>query len=133
MVFTLSFEAFCERVRVYMGFALFKALLSGIIIAAVSEVTKRSAALGALIASLPIVSVLAMIWIWIETKDSARIADHAEATFWLVLPSLPMFLILPALLRHGVHFFIALGVSCAVTVVLYFVMIWGLKKFGIEL
>lgn len=115
-----------------MGFALFKALLSGLIIAAVSEVTKRSAAFGALIASLPIVSVLAMIWIWIETKDSARIADHAEATFWLVLPSLPMFLILPALLRHGVHFFIALGASCAVTVALYFIMVWVLKKFGMS-
>ncbi len=115
-----------------MGFALFKALLSGLIIAAVSEVTKRSAAFGALIASLPIVSVLAMIWIWIETKDSARIADHAEATFWLVLPSLPMFLILPALLRHGVHFFVALGASCAVTVALYFIMVWVLKKFGMS-
>ena len=115
-----------------MGFALFKALLSGLIIAAVSEVTKRSAAFGALIASLPIVSVLAMIWIWIETKDSARIADHAEATFWLVLPSLPMFLILPALLRHGVHFFIALGASCAITVALYFIMVWVLKKFGMS-
>lgn len=115
-----------------MGFALFKALLSGLIIAAVSEVTKRSAAFGALIASLPIVSVLAMIWIWIETKDSARIADHAEATFWLVLPSLPMFLILPALLRHGVHFFIALGASCALTVALYFIMVWVLKKFGMS-
>lgn len=115
-----------------MGFALFKALLSGLIIAAVSEVTKRSAAFGALIASLPIVSVLAMIWIWIETKDNARIADHAEATFWLVLPSLPMFLILPALLRHGLHFFIALGASCAVTVALYFIMVWVLKKFGMS-
>ena len=115
-----------------MGFALFKALLSGLIIAAVSEVTKRSAAFGALIASLPIVSVLAMIWIWIETKDSARIADHAEATFWLVLPSLPMFLILPALLRHGVHFFVALGASCAVTVALYFIRVWVLKKFGMS-
>lgn len=115
-----------------MWFALFKALLSGAIVSAVSEVTKRSPAFGALVASLPIVSVLAMVWIWVETKDTARIADHSETTFWLVLPSLPMFLILPALLRNGVHFFIALGASCIVTIILYSIMVWTLKKFGIE-
>ena len=116
-----------------MWYAIFKAALSGIIVSAVSETAKRSAALGALIASLPIVSVLGMVWLWNDTHDTQRIAAHSEATFWLVLPSLPMFLILPALLRGGLHFYIALLLSCALTVVLYFAMIWGLKKFGISL
>lgn len=115
-----------------MWFAFFKALLSGVLVATISEVTKRSAALGALLASLPIISVLAMTWIWLETKDTERIAVHSETTFWLVLPSLPMFLMLPILLRNGLHFFVALGVSCFVTIALYTVMIWGLKKFGVE-
>ncbi len=113
-----------------MGFALFKALLSGLIVSAVSEVTKRSAALGALVASLPIISVLAMIWIWVETKDTERIAAHAEATFWMVLPSLPMFLVLPILLRSNVPFYAALSLCCALTTGLYFVMVWLMKKFG---
>ena len=114
-----------------MLFAFIKAAISGIIVALISEVTKRSPAFGALIASLPIVSVLAMIWLWHETQDSERIAAHSESTFWLVLPSLPMFLVLPALLRSGVHFYIALGLSCILTAILYIIMVSILKKFGV--
>ncbi|MEK7802400.1 MAG: DUF3147 family protein [Pseudomonadota bacterium] len=114
-----------------MLYALLKAALSGLIVSAVSETAKRSAALGALIASLPIVSVLAMIWLWQDTKDSERIASHAESTFWLVLPSLPMFLVLPILLRAGIHFYIAMALSCALTVILYLLMVWILKRLGI--
>ena len=78
-----------------MFYLVLKALLSGVLVAAVSETAKRSPALGALVASLPIVSVLGMVWLWGETRDPERLAAHAEATFWLVLPSLPMFLLLP--------------------------------------
>ena len=112
-------------------YEIIKALISGALVSVISETAKRSPAFGALIASLPIVSVLAMIWLWQETKDSERIASHAEATFWYVLPSLPMFLVLPALLRHGTHFYTALALSCALTVMLYFMMMWTLKKFGV--
>ncbi len=71
-----------------------------------------------------------MIWMWRETGDAQRIASHAEATFWYVLPSLPMFLVLPALLRNGMHFYVALALSCLLTVILYLAMIWTLKRFG---
>ncbi|QQG36808.1 MAG: DUF3147 family protein [Micavibrio aeruginosavorus] len=114
-------------------FAILKAVISGILVSVVSETAKRSPALGALVASLPLVSVLAMIWLWHETKDTQRIASHAEATFWYVLPSLPMFLLLPALLRAGFHFYAALALSCAVTVILYLAMTWTLRRFGIAL
>ena len=116
-----------------MLFSFLKAALSGILIAIISDVSKRAPAFGALIASLPLVSVLSMIWLWHETGDKERLAHHAEATFWFVLPSLPMFLVLPALLRHGMGFYLALGLSCALTVALYLIMVWGLKRFGIEL
>ncbi len=116
-----------------MLFAALKALISGIIVAVVSEVTKRSPAFGALVASLPIVSILAMVWLWHETGDTKRIADHSEATFWFVLPSLPMFLVFPMLLRSGLQFYIALALSCIMTIILYFMMIWVLRKFGMEL
>lgn len=112
-------------------YAIIKALISGALVSVISETAKRSPAFGALIASLPLVSVLAMIWLWQETKDTERLASHAETTFWYVLPSLPMFLVLPALLRHGVQFYAALALSCALTVVLYFIMAWMLKKFGV--
>jgi len=116
-----------------VSYLLLKAGLSGVIVAIVSELARRSPSAGALIASLPLVSILAMIWLWRDTGDAVRIADHAEATFWYVLPSLPMFLVLPALLRNGVGFWLALAIVCALTMVLYLAMIRILAWFGLGL
>ena len=112
---------------------LVKALVSGAIVATVSEVARRYPAGGALIASLPLVSILGMLWLWRDTRDAGRLATHAGATFWYVLPSLPLFLIVPALLRHGAGFPLALAIGCAVTVGLYVAMVCGLARFGIAL
>ncbi|MEX2127895.1 MAG: DUF3147 family protein [Xanthobacteraceae bacterium] len=114
-----------------MLYLVIKAALSGVIIMIVSEVAQRRPGLGALIVSLPLVSILAIIWLWRDTGDVARIAAHAEATFWLVLPTLPMFLVFPALLRAGIGFWIALVVSCLLTIVLYAFTVWLLPKLGI--
>jgi hypothetical protein len=116
-----------------MLYLAIKAALSGIIIATVSEVARRSPSLGALIVSLPLVSLLGILWLWHDTGDTMRIASHAQSTFWYVLPTLPMFLALPALLRHGVGFWPTLAACCALTVVLYLITVWGLSKFGIAL
>jgi hypothetical protein len=67
-----------------MMYFIAKAALSGLIIALVSELAKRSPSLGALVVSLPLISILAMIWLWRDTEDAARLAAHAEATFWYV-------------------------------------------------
>lgn len=116
-----------------MIYFVIKCLLSGLIIAVVSEVAKRSPAFGALIVSLPLVSLLGILWLWRDTRDAVRIADHAESTFWYVLPSLPMFLLLPAMLRAGAGFWTSLGTSCLLTVALYLITVWALAKFGITL
>ncbi len=110
-----------------------KAALSGLIVGTVSEVARRSPALGALIVSLPLVSLLGILWLWRDTGDAERIAAHAEATFWYVLPTLPMFLLMPALLRHGVGFWPTLAACCALTFALYLVTIWLLARFGVAL
>ena len=110
-----------------------KAALSGVIIAVVSEVARRSPTLGALIVSLPLVSILGILWLWHDTADSARIATHAQSTFWYVLPTLPMFLLMPALLRHGIGFWSTLATCCVLTFVLYLGTIWTLGKFGMTL
>jgi hypothetical protein len=110
-----------------------KALISGIIVAAVSEIARRSPAGGALLASLPLVSVLGMIWLWRDTHDPVRMASHVGATFWYVLPSLPMFLVIPLLLRAGVGFAPALIAGCVLTMVLYLAMVVVLARFGITL
>lgn len=116
-----------------MLFVLAKAVVSGLVIAIVSEVAKRSPAFGALIVSLPLVSILAILWLWNDTRDAERIAAHAYATFWFVLPSLPMFLAFPAMLRAGLGFWTALALACLLTVALYLLMVWLLGRFGITL
>ena len=116
-----------------MLYLILKAAVSGVIIAIVSETAKRSPAAGALIASLPLVSVLGMIWLWRDTHDPQRLAAHAGATFWFVLPSLPMFLLIPAMLRRGAPFWAALAAGCALTVGLYLAMTWVGPRFGLKL
>ena len=110
-----------------------KALLSGALIVAIAEIGKRLPTLGALVASLPLVSVLGMMLLWRERPDARNMAIHAEATFWYVLPSLPMFLAIPALLRAGLGFWVALAAGCALTVALYLLMAHFGPRLGIRL
>lgn len=114
-----------------MAYLILKALLSGVIVAVVSEVAKRYPGLGGLIASLPLVSVLGMIWLWRDTADPERMAAHAVGTFWFVLPSLPMFLLIPFLLHRGVGFWLALAAGCLLTIVLYSLTAWIGAKLGL--
>ncbi|WP_333570971.1 DUF3147 family protein [Sphingomonas sp.] len=110
-----------------------RALLSGLIIAAVAMIARRSPAFGALVASLPLISLLGVLWLWRDTHDPARVADHLQATFWYVLPSLPMFLLVPALLRAGTGFAPALLAGVALTILLYLATAAALARFGITL
>lgn len=111
----------------------FKIVLSALILVLVSEVSKKLPTLGGLIASLPLLSVLGMIWIYADTRNAELIASHSHSTFWFVLPSLPMFLILPWLLRKGWHFAWALLLVCLITMALYTLMVLALKKWGVSL
>ena len=110
-----------------------KALLSGIIIVAIAEIGKRQPAFAALVASLPLVSVLGMMLLWHQRPDAENMAIHAEATFWYVLPSLPMFLLIPALLRSGFGFWTALAAGCVPTIALYLLMMQVGPRFGLKL
>jgi hypothetical protein len=116
-----------------MLYLLIKAAISGVIVAVVSETARRNPGLGALIVSLPLVSILGMIWLWHDTHDPGRMAAHVGATFWYVLPSMPMFLLMPALIRRGVAFWPALGVGCLVTIALYGLMVAVGPRFGLRL
>ncbi|MFZ5616335.1 MAG: DUF3147 family protein [Pseudomonadota bacterium] len=116
-----------------MFYPIVKAALSGLLVSLVSELARRNPAFGALVASLPIISVLGMIWLWRDTHDAERLAAHAEATFWYVIPSLPMFLVLPALLRLGVGFWASLFAGCILTVALYALAVFTASRFGVRL
>lgn len=110
-----------------------KALLAGAMIAAIVEIGKRLPATAAIVASLPLVSVLGMIFLWWERPDAENMAQHSQATFWYVLPSLPMFLVIPVLLRHGVPFWAALALGCGLTVALYLAMMQFGSRLGLRL
>ncbi|MEO6388386.1 MAG: DUF3147 family protein [Croceibacterium sp.] len=116
-----------------MFYLFIKAALSGMIIAAASEIARRWPGWGALVVSLPLVSVLTMLWLWRDTHDTARLAAHSASTFWFVLPSLPMFLLIPALLRTGTAFWLALLAGCALTIALYLLMLGVGPRFGLKL
>lgn len=110
-----------------------KGLVSGAMIVAIAEIGKRQPGVAALVASLPLVSVMGMILLWIGRPDVGNMAHHSEATFWYVLPSLPMFLLIPALLRSGMWFWLALLAGCALTVALYLGMTAIGPRFGLKL
>lgn len=116
-----------------MWYIVLKAALSGAVVAAVSEIARRYPGAGGLLASLPLVSVLGMVWLWRDTADPVRMAAHAGSTFWFVLPSLPMFLLIPFLLKRGVGFWPALTAGCALTMALYAAMVTLGPRFGLRL
>jgi hypothetical protein len=115
-----------------MEFAV-RAILSGVIIALIAYIGKKAPAAGALIASLPLISILGMIWLWRDTADRVLLADHAEATFYFVLPSLPMFLLIPWMLRNGQGFWLSLGAGVILTVMLYFLTAMLAARVGVRI
>jgi hypothetical protein len=116
-----------------MLYFFIKAAISGLIVAAVSEVARRSPGWGGLLASLPLTSLLAMIWLWRDTGDVTRIAGLATGAFWFVIPSMPLFLLIPAMLRGGYGFWPTLGIGIVMTLGLYAVAFWAAPRIGIAL
>ena len=103
------------------------------VIIAVSEISKRSSFWGAILASLPLTSLLAFIWLYADTGNTQSIAVLSRSIFWLVLASLPLFALLPILLGSGWSFWPSLIVACAVTIGAYFGLVWLLQRVGIQL
>jgi hypothetical protein len=110
-----------------------KLILSAIIIVAVSELAKRQPAWGGLLASLPLVSLLAIVWLYLDTRDARQVSELSMSIFWLVLPSLAFFLALPLLLKQGAGFTLSLLLAAVVTMAAYALMLVGLKRFGVTL
>ena len=115
-----------------MAYLLTKTIISAVIITAVSEISKRSSLFGAILASLPLVSFLGMIWLYIDTNSVEKVAELSYSVFWMVIPSLSLFIILPILLKRY-NFYLSLFVSTTIMVGFYFLMVRILKYFGITL
>lgn len=116
-----------------MIYYIIKVLLSSVTLVAISEISKRSTTMGSILASVPLVSLLAFVWMYIDTKDTAKIAELSQGIFWLVIPSLVFFILFPILLKKNVEFWLSMGISLIIMVIGYFVMLFVLKKFGINI
>jgi hypothetical protein len=110
-----------------------KAAISGAIVAAVSEIARRYPGWGGLVASLPLTSLLAMLWLWRDSGEAGKVADLSASTLWFILPSLPLFVALPMLIRSGLGFWASFAIAIAGTLALYALMFWAAPRLGIKL
>tara|TARA_B100000927_G_scaffold85757_1_gene69028 strand:- start:3366 stop:3755 length:390 start_codon:yes stop_codon:yes gene_type:complete len=122
-----------DQVLSFSWMDIAKLFLTALVILMVTKVQIFHDRISALLVALPLTSLLAMIWMRVEGQDASRIANHAEGTFWFVLPTLPMFLLLPWMLRNGWGFGTALAINCLVTVILFLGLVAILKRVGINL
>lgn len=111
---------------------ILKILLTAALVVAISEIAKRNTFWGAAVASLPLTSVLAFVWLYLDTQDSQRVAELSHSILWLVIRSLTLFMVLPMLLRFGMSFWASLGIACVATAAAYFAMVWSLGRPGIR-
>ena len=113
-------------------YLLLKAALSGLIVAVASEVARRSSLLGAVLVSLPLTSILAIVWLYRDTGDTAEVSSLSWSILWVVVPSLVLFVALPLAL-HRLAFWPALGAACLATAAAYGLWIWGARRLGFEI
>ena len=116
-----------------MIYYLIKTIITALIIVIVSEVAKRSTLIGALIISIPLTSLLAFIWLYLDTRDYQKVIDLSYGTILLTIPSFAFFLILPILLKMKQNFAISIIISIIGTSILYFIFVFLLKKLGISI
>ena len=116
-----------------MLYLFIKAAISGSIVAAVSEIARRYPGWGGLVASLPFTSLLAMLWLWRDSGDAERVAELSQSTIWFFVPSVPLFIALPILLRNGVGFWASMAIVVAGTLALYALWFWAAPRMGIKL
>jgi hypothetical protein len=116
-----------------MLYLFIKAAISGAIVAAVSEIARRYPGWGGLVASLPLTSLLAMLWLWRDSGDAERVAELSQSAIWFFVPSVPLFIALPILLRNGVGFWLSMAIVVVGTLALYAFWFWAAPKVGIRL
>jgi hypothetical protein len=122
-----------DKILSFTPLDLAKLLLTALIIVIVTKIQLVSDRLSALLIALPLTSLVAMAWMHHGGQSAQRLANHAEGTFWFVIPTLPMFLIIPWMLRNGWSFWGAIAANCAITVALFWITVIVLRRFGIDL
>ncbi len=116
-----------------MVYYILKIAITVVLIIAISEIAKKSSMFGAVLASIPIISVLAMFWLYFDTQNVEKVSALSTSIFWLVIPSLALFIILPILLKNGFNFYLCMAISCGITALCYYLMVSILGHFGVKL
>ena len=115
-----------------MTYYLIKLIISSFLILLISELAKKNSFAGSLFASIPLISIIAFFWLYVDTKDISKIIDLSYGIFWLVIPSLGLFLILPQLLKYGLNFYVSMFIASLLTMILYWLMIFFLNWLEIK-
>lgn len=116
-----------------MIYYIAKIVITTALIVLISEISKRSTLVGSVLASIPLMSVLAMTWLYVDTGDNAKVIQLSTSIFWLVIPSLTLFISLPLLIKKGIGFYPSMAMSMTFTIIAYYLIILILGKFGIKL
>lgn len=122
-----------DKILSFTPFDLVKLFVTAAVILFVTKIQLVNDRLSALLIALPLTSLLAMVWMHHDKQSSERLANHSEGTFWFVLPTLPMFLIFPWMLRNGWGFWASIAANCVITIVLFWLTVVILRRFGIDL
>lgn len=116
-----------------MTYYIAKVAVTAVLVVLIAEISKRSSFIGAVLASVPLTSVLAMLWLYVDTGDVGKVSELASSVFWLVLPSLALFIALPILLAKGLGFYLSVFLSVGITAICYWLMVITLSHYGVEL
>ena len=116
-----------------MAYYIVKLVVTALLIVLISEIAKRSSLLGAMLAAIPLVSILAMTWMYIDTNSSTKAVEFSQRIVWLIAPSMTLFIAFPLLIKKGLGFYLSLGISTLLTILAYYSVIFILNKFGVKL
>ena len=116
-----------------MVYYITKLIITTVLIVLISEIAKRSSLAGALLAAIPLVSILAMTWMYVDTSDSTSAVEFSNRIIWLIAPSMTLFLAFPLLIKRGMSFYPSMFISIVLTIIAYYSVIFVLGKFGVKL
>lgn len=116
-----------------MAYYITKLIITTFLIVLISEIAKRSSLAGALLAAIPLVSILAMTWMYVDTDSSTNAVEFSNRIVWLIAPSMTLFIVFPILIKKGLSFYPSMGISIVMTIFAYYSVIYVLGKFGIKL
>ena len=115
-----------------MAYYILKLIITTLLIVLISEISKRSSLAGAILAAIPLVSILAMTWMYVDTNDSKTAVEFSNSIVWLIAPSMTLFIVFPLLIKKGLSFYLSMGIAIFMTIIAYYSVLFLLEKIGLK-